>query len=732
MERRLSITKVLGIPENLDRVLLVEAMLGRQFMVLHQLRTGETFLVSDADEPKLALESAFPGMELDGAACRPEIGSELLCLIAVEPKEKRGTFDNMYRLLSGLNACVCVSFVPVDREEVTRAKLRTEEMLSAKETGVTKSASTRSEAYSETASKHMDVYYDSDQTNFLIDTLEMLNSAMLANGKAYKIAVCICGECRPVYDYLRSRMLVLEEKKLRARTLEELYEALGRLDALPFDDVRAARMLGFANSVRINKTLGTTAASSEGEIALGYQLEGSVRERGGLLRIGASPLNLGTLISGVPGTGKTLAAMRLVNQLAAVKDLKTAVISPTDEWNGFGHANRFEVARLYGSKLQFNFFKCDSGINVERFYENLAMLIASASDAGPYTGSLEKCLLSAFRKLYSKCRIPDPVEAYAEIEEAVIEQHGKRSNVGVRYTKHGENVRAALENLRSMLNRPEFAKRDGVDFCDLLKKGVVFDLSKVSNKMKPFFYALILNQVYSLADELDTRGDCSLRMLLCVEEAQLAFPSERYSAATLDLAQRIQDFRKKGVGMVLIAHNVTDIEPSIRRLCQTKLYFRQSADVAKYAANDLLFDEKQKEMLVERLKGLEQRVCALNYIQERKGERFQAGSVFIRVPQYTFAEAPEESAGADQDAYFLKGEMRIKVTDQQGIAKGGARLQLFYVGEKKYEGTTNISGEALVENTIRGNQYKLVLLGERKRDNKVFSVIGGELNKIKI
>jgi hypothetical protein len=731
MGMKLSIMKILAIPENLDRTLLVEAMLGKQFMFLHRLHTGETLLVSNAGEPKLALESALPGMELDDVSYEPKISGEVLCMVAIESKEKRGTIDNAYRLLQGLNASICVSFVPAGREEVVRAKVKAEEMLSRQETGITKSASTRGEAYSETASKHMDIYYGSDEKGFLEDTLEMLNSAMLVNGNAYKVSVCVCGEYKPVYDYLRSRMLILEEKKLRLRTLEELCRAMERMEALPFDNARAARMLGFSNSVRINKTLVTTAAGSDGEIVLGHQLDGSIKESSKPLQIGASSLNLGTLISGVPGTGKTLAAMHLVDQLAKRKNPQIAIISPTDEWNGFGHANRLEVVRLYGSRLHFNFFKCDSEISIERFYENLAMLMASASDAGPYTGSLEKCLLAAFRKLYSRDRNPDPVEAYAEIEEAVIEQHGKRSNIGVKYTKHGENVRAALENLRSMLNRPEFAKREGVDFRSLLKCGAVFDLSGVSNKMKPLFYALILNQAYSLIEELDTMGDSSLRMLLCIEEAQIAFPSECYSAATLDLTQRIQDFRKKGVGALLITHNVTDIEPGIRRLCQTKLYFRQSADVAKYAANDLLFDEKQKDMLVERLKGLGQRVCALNYMQERRGEKFQAGSVFIKVPHYTSTESSDEGIPIEESVYSPKGEMKVKVTDQQGVAREGARLQLFYVGEKKYEGATDVSGEALIEDTIRGNQYKLVLLGEKKKDSRVFSVIGGELNIIK-
>jgi hypothetical protein len=154
------------------------------------------------------------------------------------------------------------------------------------------------------------------------------------------------------------------------------------------------------------------------------------------------------------------------------------------------------------------------------------MLIASASNAGPYKNSLEKALLAAFHKVYKLVKDPDPQEVYEAIEEAIIEQHGKRTNVGVKYTKHGENTMAALENLRLMLSRPEFAQRNGIDFSKLVKSGVVFDLSEVSNNMKTFFYALILNQVYNIADTFAEDGDDKLRLLIVLEEAQLAFGDE--------------------------------------------------------------------------------------------------------------------------------------------------------------------------------------------------------------
>ena len=197
--------------------------------------------------------------------------------------------------------------------------------------------------------------------------------------------------------------------------------------------------------------------------------------------------------------------MHLIRNAMDSNRIPAVIISPTGEWEAFGESMGFHVLRLYDSKVTFNLFKCDSEINIERFYENLAMLLAAASDAGPYTGPLEKCLLAAFRRIYSRTRAPDPVNVYDAIEEAVIEQHAKRSNVGIKYTKHGENIKASLENLRQMLNRPEFAYEEGVDFEKIIERGAVFDLSLVSNKLKIFFYALLLNQAYSMADSLDEK-----------------------------------------------------------------------------------------------------------------------------------------------------------------------------------------------------------------------------------
>jgi len=184
------------------------------------------------------------------------------------------------------------------------------------------------------------------------------------------------------------------------------------------------------------------------------------------------------------------------------------------------------------------------------------------------------------------------------------------------------------------------------------------------------------------------------------------------------------------VGLMLITHSVSDIEPRIRRLCQTKLYFRQSADVAKYAAEDLLFEEKDKDLLVERLKTLEQGVCALNCIEGRIGERHHASSLFILIPHLVIDASHREKRLVKEYLVPEKTMMKIRVLDKEGKSRENLRVQVFFLGEKVHDGKTDRTGIIGVENTIRNKEYRVAVLGEKKKDTRMFKAEGGAENTI--
>ncbi len=722
-----------SLPTEIDLEAFLGAMLGSQFMLCHDFKEGRTYVAFEDADTYVRIKHAVAGiiMHEAGIAGRRLNHPRYAVGYSATRVDRDGKvleiFRDLYGILSHSGAMFLVSFVPASTGQVDAARLRVEEMASGKSIRLTRNLGSRNGSPSATDSMQMELFYESDERRMLLSLLESLNAASMRNGIAYRISI-IFENNDQVNEYIKARLFVFENRGINVGSVNDAYEFAKHADALPLSHSCAAGYLSFSDRIDRHGTIATRyGGGNGGNIELGEYLHGSVTGRGETLRLDYRTFNLGTIISGLPGTGKTATAMNLIRQLSRESDASIVVLSPTGEWNAFGRRAGARIIRLYDETVRLNFFKCDSEINIERFYENLAMLIASASNAGPYRNSLEKSLLSAFRKSYAFTVSPDPAEVYACIENAVIEQHGKRSNVGVKLTKHGENVMAALQNLRLLLMNPQFAYCDGEDFLGLLKAGVIFDLSLVSNSMKPFFYALILNQVYSFADMLDTNGNDELRMLLCIEEAQLMLDKEGESAATLDLEQRIQDFRKKGIGLMLIAHSVTDISPGIRRLCQTKVYFRQSADVAKYACGDLVFGEEEARLVTDKLKSLPQRRCAVSYIAIEDGMRMPKGSVFVEA---MFSQSPEEAQPEVKMSKRRAKATAITVTEN-AAPRAGAAIRMIYVGETVFEGMTDARGRVVAEGLLEGRTYKMLVLGAKRSETREFSIIGGVDTELK-
>jgi hypothetical protein len=705
-------------PANINYHMLIEAFFGDEFLICNDFAEGYCSIACNLQSIQ-RLQSAVRGIKFEeiGNASSADIAeSELQCVIAYSTLAEGQFLEGMYNLLDGIETKLYMAFVPVDKNYVEHVKTSIEHKLSGYGVRLTKVMG-KIQTY---GSMQMDLYYGSDERKMLESMLEMLNTSLLSNGKAYKIFLLFKKgtEAEQISSFIESKMFIIERAAVHASTIDGMFAKLKSIDSLPFSYSYSSRMFLFPDSIKRVHTIKTDVPEGTGDISVGYFMGDSIRVTGKKTSINIKSLNLGTIITGLPGTGKTLSAMSIAEQLCKI-GISTVIISPTEEWSAFGQKNRMKVVSLYSPNFteKINFFKCDSKIPIEKFYENLAMLLANASNAGPYRSSMEKALLSAFHKAYSTTPIPDPVWIYDEIENAIIEQHGKKTNVGVKYTKHGENVMAALESLRLMLSRPEFAFREGIDFSEFLK-GTVFDLSNVSNNMKSFFYALILNQIYSITDSFDAYGDDKLRLMIILEEAQLVFNQEDISAAVVDLKQRMQDFRKRGIGIMLITHNVTDININVRRLCQTKMYFRQSSDIVKFAIADLGFADEVEGDAFMRLKSLERRVCALSYVNAVGAERLPAGPMFIKTLDYIL---PDTTAQIIKQRHkSMRVNSVIKIMNANGSI-GKITGELYYVGEK-IAGCSSETGVLEFNNLIKGAKYKLLLLGEHKRDSRWFEI----------
>jgi len=437
-------------------------------------------------------------------------------------------------------------------------------------------------------------------------------------------------------------------------------------------------------------------------------------------------MNLGFIITGLPGSGKTREAMSILDSVLAYGNRETAVfvITPTNEWKEFASAHNMFLVRLYEDNVPINFFRCPKTIEKEKFYGNLAMILSSAANAGPYRNPMEKCMLNAFRKVYGSSDQPDPVRLYNEIEESIIKYHGKRTGSGTKYTKHGENIKSALENLRGILSKPQYCVENGIKIEDLIKHGAVFDISGTSDNTRAQLYALVLNQIYALSSNFDTSGDDQLRLMICLEEAQTIFGDDR-SPAVQDIQQRIQDFRKQGIGLMLLTHNVNDIDVGIRRLCQIKLYLKQAPDTAIVASKDLIFPNVDQEDVVLKLKTLNSRMGAFSYVSKDGSEKIQEDTIFINTEVYESRSFGPNNMMDDymkeqnlSPAELIKCTVELKLKDLEGIdanALGDSYyVKVSFLGEELAKVPFNRL-ESYQWDLLKGKNYKVSILNKRER-----------------
>ena len=723
-----------AVPSDLNPTLLVDSFLNSKFLLIHDNATGSTHLITDSDAILRSLGNfgIAASEESMGWADGTAKQFKVLTVYLFEDNTRYYAKDNhaceskladMYTILKGTDARIIMVFSPSDMAHATAIKKAIEQDISDMDVRVTKNPGLRLE--NKNYSVQADIYHDSDKKRMLMSALNMLNDVIMSNGTSYKLSILVeaSQDSESAERYLKSKLLILNEEKLTAKSPLELYANIERINSIPFSLERCSKLMFFSDKIRKLPAIKTTFIASNTGIIVGSYVHKGIKTTDENLCITKESLNLGAIVSGLPGSGKTISAKNMLGQIAKEKGAKMVIISPNDEWNNFGRSNGLEIIKICDSQKSINFFKCDDLINPEKFYEDLSMLIASASNAGPYRNSIEKVLLSAFNKSYKEGRDPDPNAVYSNIELAIIEQHATVTNTSIKYTKHGENIKAALQNLRLIISRPEFAYNNGINFRSIIERGAVFDLSNASNNMKPFFYALILNQVYGFAESFDIYGDNELRMLICMEEAQVVFSNDADSAANHDLENRVQNFRKKGIGLLLITHNATDISPRIRRLLQFKMYFRQSADVAKYAANDLVFNEEEESEIVKKMKVLGQRTCAVSYMRVDGSRKLPETSVFVEVPETIEDQTYKKEEHAEKNPKLLDTLFILKSREGSGIT--GARTQLLYLGERIAECISDSEGRVKFAGMLLNKKYELVMLGEKKKDSKRFQVYGG-------
>ncbi len=715
--------RVGSIPDSeIDKRAIFDAMMGGPFAIAYDFAERSTLIgISENHEVKVQLIQSFiKGMKLlhANSISNSEFNADIISFYSNDPNH---AFQDIFNLPL-LEGFAIVAFIPATEKELSFSKEFIERILSSKKVRETSSEPQSSIGSRSTRSTQREVYDDSEETLALSSMLNLVNEAILGGGVSYKLFIVIAHGNQILDNYIKSRFLVLSSNRIKNFKMAELWH-LNRYIALPFGPKYLSTLICFNGNMKINYMVRTLEPEAKGDLKLGYFVSNGVKTTEMSIEIDSSLLNLGFIITGLPGMGKTTEAMVIADQLLRRQSRpKMIIISPTDEWSGFARAHKMHLVRLYKDAVPLNFFRRPECISKEKFYENLAMILASAADAGPYQNPMEKCMLNAFRKVYGNTDIPDPVDVYDSIEESIIELHAKRTNAGIKYTKHGENIKSALENLRAILGRPEYAAKEGISIEELLEGGVVFDISNASTSTKQYLYALILNQVYAIASSFDTNGDNELRLAIFLEEAQTIF-GNRDSTAVQDIKQRIQDFRKQGIGLIMLAHNASDIESGIRRLCQLKLYFRQAADIAPLAVKDLAFALADDDNTTLKIKMLESNIGALSYVTLDGNAKVPHDTVFIHTIGYQIIAKYDANNSIGPIAetttgYVIPQPIETEIYLMQHEAEGknaAAFVKVIFLGECL--GTYRVpqkNDEAIKLRLLNGKHYTIQALNRQK------------------
>jgi hypothetical protein len=716
------------------------AIIGPQiFVVVYDALNSNTLIGIKTNPQKdrvNEIERIVPGVKFELVNNTPlDVPQKLEVLSFYKRPKESGdhTLSDFFELAhSGFLAVV---FIPVVSKALEDAKDFIEKTLSRRSVKETYSSFKSALASRVSVASHMDIFIGSEETMLLSDTLESINNTLLNNGTVYKTFFIIPQNFNEIQEFVNSRFLILSASKC-AEPFDELISKLDKTKSLPFGMDHLKYLLEPYGASRLSYTIPTTAPSTKAGIEIGTFMKSGVSKTNLIVRIAPSTLNLGFMITGLPGTGKTTEAMAIIDELLKGEftgsRLKVIIITPTDEWNSFAVSHGMYLLKLYDDRVPFNFFRRPRCIDSARFYENLAMVLSSASNAGPYQNPMEKCMLNAFRKIYTNEDEPDPTVVYDAIENSIIDLHAKRTNTGVKYTKHGENIRSALENLRGILARPEFSTSKGVKFEDLIHTGAVFNISNASGTTRAYLYALILNQAYAITSSFDTNGDDELRLLICLEEAQTMF-GDKDSAAVQDIKQRIQDFRRQGIGLMLLTHNVSDIDSGIRRLCQSKLYLKQASDMAAIASKDIIFTFAAEDEIPLKLKLLDSRTGAFSYITKEGKEKMTQDTIFVRTKEYsnTNTQMGEDLLGKLMERNALKlpeeidaiiniGTVGIDLKTSKPIMPVHA-IRFKYLGEIIAEHAIE-PGRYITERLVAGKNYKLQLIDWKGRLLKEVSV----------
>ena len=632
------------------------------------------------------------------------------------------------------NCYLLISFIPESRDALNEVKRQWEDELSrltpVRREGVSiHGLDSQSSHFTESMK-----YEETDVAMVAAELLAMCDNALLHSDAVYSVSVIGWGDkAELLKQHLKGKYWGIYEK---VRISEELRKCLPVEGGEILSGEYASLFVNFGSEfareeipLDIKEIPKEFLSKGKGNMEVGNELlKGVKRHRG--VYLNCMSYNTNILIVGQQRMGKTMLAKRIARH-AAAEGAGVMVFSPSSEWSALANSKPGMLVIKLSSRIPFNLVRCPPGVRKEQFYQNLALLLANAMGAGPYTNPIRNVMLNSFTSLYARNKEPDIVDIYEGVHSSIVEFY---SQEGKSFGKFGQNIRASLENLRQIILKEQFRVKDGVRIEDCIREGAVFDLTECSELERALLYAFILAQTYSyIMSNFDEKGDRHLRLLLVLEEAHMVFRKQGRegvsveATATADLERKLGMFGKRGVGMMLITHFADQISDVVRRHSQTHFYFKQDVDSLESALKDLKFNPSDEELwrnASAKLLSLPTGVAACRAVHIEKGERIEVGPFLMR----TIAEEEEdlkdreidarverylESNGIKMPAKIKLGVKVISKVDGEGVPN--ANVELLLCGtpvsfSETQDGVDYLTGK--VEPNIVGNSYVDAVEGE--------------------
>ncbi len=671
-----------------DVSLITRKLRGIMFSVLYDFRDMETFIITAKVSRRVieSILSTIVGLDFihvgvphhlalkDFWSCTafPAKGQFVVDdpystqKIQQEDYVKPPPLADLFNALSGYDARLLVTFHPAAEEEVVREIEGCEKTISSSERGARSGVSMDVPAFltpkMTSESRDKKLYKDTLRAAYTSERLTMLNKSLVTGDSIFRVAAVGFGGDQEIIKQQFFTKFPVYQLSLKQNEVDSLNYGIPIDRGEIISGEYAGGLILFTSDTapeNIVVDIPPIQQIFREGVFLGNEMLKGVNLTEKKIRFHKSAFNVHSEISGMQGMGKTTLATMLADY-ALEEKVGTVVLTPDSEWSRLGREKKDIIIVPFRKNPPINLIQRPRDVPADIFYQNLSILLSSAAGAGPYTRPLRSVLLNAFTKLYGENPDPSLSEVYTAIDDAIEEMFGLVNwKTGEKtFDKYGQNLRSSMEAFRQILLKDNYRVREGIRIDDCIRQGCVFDLSGVSDLIRPLIYAFLLSQIFSrVMVRFDEKGDMDPRLLIIVEEAHLVFREERHhretgeEEATRELESRLGQLRQRGVGVMLITHFINQLAEGVRRHTQSRFVFKQDSIGAEDAVKDLAFDPMKEiqDPAMTRLLKLKKFECASLLVNE---DREVVGPFFMKLRPEFIEPLSDKETGDNLSRYL--------------------------------------------------------------------------------